>query len=79
MKRQMWEDVAFLQRGSRGRADESASAFNSKRGHIMTEVTAIVRDAAVDANEEKHFGGSFYRSRGHAGRRRSIQGLWQTH
>lgn len=34
-----------------GRPDESASAFNSKCGHIMSEVTAIVRDAAVEGNE----------------------------
>lgn len=34
-----------------GRGDESASAFNSERGHIMTEVTAIVRDAAAERSE----------------------------
>lgn len=34
-----------------GRPDESASAFNSERGHIMTEVRAIVRDAAAERNE----------------------------
>lgn len=37
--------------GRWGRRDGSASAFNSQRGHIMTEVTAIVRGAAVEGDE----------------------------
>lgn len=43
----MWEDEEFLW----GRGGRSASAFNGKRGRVMTEVRASDSDAAVETNE----------------------------